>query len=72
MTASGEKTTLKARGRHDHCVVPRAVPIVEAMAAMVILDLLLIAESEHLRLAIPFIRSMMIFWQNTLTVRSRK
>ena len=49
ITASGEKTTLQARGRHDPCVVPRAVPIVEAMAAMVVLDLLLIAESEHLR-----------------------
>ena len=31
-------TTLKARGRHDPCVLPRAVPIVESMAAMVILD----------------------------------
>ncbi|MBO5863042.1 MAG: chorismate synthase, partial [Paludibacteraceae bacterium] len=28
----------KAKGRHDPCVLPRAVPIVEAMAAMVILD----------------------------------
>lgn len=35
-------TTLKARGRHDPCVVPRAVPIVEAMAAMVVLDALLL------------------------------
>lgn len=34
----GEAVTLKARGRHDACVLPRAVPIVEAMAAMVILD----------------------------------
>lgn len=34
----GNPTTLKARGRHDPCVLPRAVPIVEAMAAMVILD----------------------------------
>lgn len=31
-------TTLKAKGRHDPCVLPRAVPIVESMAAMVILD----------------------------------
>ncbi len=38
VTDQGEPTTLKARGRHDPCVVPRAVPIVEAMAAMVILD----------------------------------
>ena len=35
---NGQRTTLKARGRHDPCVLPRAVPIVEAMAAMVILD----------------------------------
>jgi len=34
----GEETNLKARGRHDACVLPRAVPIVEAMAAMTILD----------------------------------
>lgn len=34
----GHATLLKARGRHDPCVLPRAVPIVEAMAAMVILD----------------------------------
>jgi chorismate synthase len=34
----GNTTTLKARGRHDPCVLPRAVPIVESMAAMVILD----------------------------------
>ncbi len=38
VTDQGEPTTLKARGRHDPCVLPRAVPIVEAMAAMVVLD----------------------------------
>lgn len=38
----GQKTTLQARGRHDPCVLPRAVPIVEAMAAMTILDYLLL------------------------------
>ncbi|SET21701.1 chorismate synthase [Prevotella sp. kh1p2] len=35
---AGNATTLTARGRHDPCVLPRAVPIVEAMAALVILD----------------------------------
>lgn len=40
----GNDTILKARGRHDPCVLPRAVPIVEAMAAMTILDFLLLAE----------------------------
>ena len=33
-----ENTTLKGRGRHDPCVLPRAVPIVEAMAALVLVD----------------------------------
>ena len=37
----GEATTVKARGRHDACVLPRAVPIVEAMAAMTIMDYVL-------------------------------
>ncbi len=34
----GSETLVKARGRHDPCVVPRAVPVVEAMAALVLLD----------------------------------
>lgn len=34
----GNKVIIKGKGRHDPCVVPRAVPIVEAMAALVILD----------------------------------
>lgn len=38
---NGQATTVNARGRHDPCVVPRAVPIVEAMAAITILDALL-------------------------------
>ena len=33
-----KNTTLKGRGRHDPCVLPRAVPIVEAMTALVLLD----------------------------------
>jgi len=37
----GRQTTLVAAGRHDPCVVPRAVPIVESMAALVIGDMLL-------------------------------
>lgn len=36
--AQGRNTTLKARGRHDPCVLPRAVPIVEAMTALVLID----------------------------------
>jgi chorismate synthase len=37
----GKNVEVEGRGRHDVCVVPRAVPVVEAMAAMVVLDLLL-------------------------------
>ena len=46
VTSSGEETTLLAHGRHDPCVVPRAVPVVEAMAALVILDAYLIDRSR--------------------------
>ena len=42
----GNETTLTARGRHDPCVLPRAVPVVEAMAAMTILDLFLSAKRQ--------------------------
>ena len=38
VTAASEETTLAARGRHDPCVLPRAVPMVEAMAALVLCD----------------------------------
>lgn len=38
---AGEEVTVSGKGRHDPCVVPRAVPIVEAMAALVIADFLL-------------------------------
>jgi chorismate synthase len=34
----GNSTLLKPRGRHDPCVLPRAVPIVEAMMALVLAD----------------------------------
>mgnify|MGYP000288442389 CR=1 FL=1 len=44
----GIDTTLKARGRHDPCVLPRAVPIVEAMAAMTILDYYLLDRMTQL------------------------
>lgn len=43
---AGEDTVLKAKGRHDPCVLPRAVPIVEAMAAMVLLDFALLDRAK--------------------------
>ena len=44
----GESTTVTGKGRHDPCVVPRAVPIVEAMAAMVMMDFYLRNQSSKL------------------------
>lgn len=44
----GNYTKLTVRGRHDPCVLPRAVPIVEAMAAMTILDAVLLNKSSKL------------------------
>ncbi len=38
LNEKGEKVVVSGKGRHDPCVVPRAVPIVEAMAAIVLLD----------------------------------
>ena len=37
----GEPVTVEVRGRHDPCIVPRAIPVLEAMAALVIADCLL-------------------------------
>ncbi|TFK30656.1 chorismate synthase [Coprinopsis marcescibilis] len=42
----GTPGTLAARGRHDPCVVPRAVPIVEAMASLVVMDQLLMQDAR--------------------------
>lgn len=44
----GNPTKLTARGRHDPCVLPRAVPIVEAMAAMTILDYYLLSKTVRM------------------------
>jgi len=38
MNTEGEAVTIKGKGRHDPCVVPRAVVIVEAMTALVLAD----------------------------------
>ena len=40
--SEGNAVTIEPRGRHDSCVVPRAIPVVEAMAAIVVLDNVLI------------------------------
>lgn len=46
----GEAVTFKAQGRHDPCVLPRAVPVVEAMAAMTVLDFYLLNRTVTLGL----------------------
>ena len=46
--ADGNPVTWKGRGRHDPCVVPRAVPVVEAMAAIVMLDALLLNRAARI------------------------
>jgi chorismate synthase len=43
---AGEAITISASGRHDPCVLPRAVPIVEAMCALVLADHLLMAKAS--------------------------
>jgi chorismate synthase len=45
---AGNETTVSGKGRHDPCVVPRAVPIVEAMAALVVADFILRARCSRL------------------------
>lgn len=44
----GEEIILEGKGRHDPCVLPRAVPIVESMAALVLVDFLLLARCNRL------------------------
>lgn len=44
----GNETEMQGKGRHDPCVVPRAVPIVEAMAALVLADFLLINKGSKI------------------------
>ena len=51
INTSGEETSVAGKGRHDPCVVPRAVPIVEAMAALTLADHLLRQEAyKHLKI----------------------
>ena len=45
---TGNEIVLSARGRHDPCVLPRAVPIVEAMMALVLVDHLLRQNAKNL------------------------
>ena len=46
INSKGEKVDMQGKGRHDHCVVPRAVPIVEAMTAIVLADFSLLKRTN--------------------------
>ncbi|MGA0212733.1 MAG: chorismate synthase, partial [Flavobacteriaceae bacterium] len=48
LTHEGELVEMQGKGRHDPCVVPRAVPIVEAMAAIVLADFTLLKRADKL------------------------
>lgn len=48
INAQGETVEMQGKGRHDPCVVPRAVPIVEAMAALVLADFMLQNQSSKI------------------------
>ena len=48
INSEGEAVTVKGKGRHDACVVPRAVPIVEAMAALTVADHFLLNRSSRI------------------------
>lgn len=48
INSSGETVAMQGKGRHDPCVVPRAVPIVEAMAALVLADFQLLKRTNKI------------------------
>jgi chorismate synthase len=62
INAAGEATTLSAKGRHDPCVLPRAVPMVEAMVSLVLADHLLRQQGAMQPLVISTSPS---FWPET-------
>jgi chorismate synthase len=48
INSKGEAVEIMGKGRHDPCVLPRAVPVVEAMAALVLVDHLLRMKSVRM------------------------
>lgn len=64
-----EEGVLEAKGRHDPCVVPRAVPIVEAMAALVVLDALMAqAARDGTRSLLPPLKGVAVETEGVETV----
>ena len=66
VTVAGENTELAARGRHDPCVLPRAVPMVEAMAALVLCDHAPASARAGLLAAVVSMQHGSPFWQMLL------
>ena len=46
MTRDGKEVELRGKGRHDPCVLPRAVPMVEAMVALTLVDALMMQQAQ--------------------------
>ena len=46
MTRDGQEVELRGKGRHDPCVLPRAVPMVEAMVALTLVDHLMMQQAQ--------------------------
>lgn len=66
-TYDGLKGSLAAKGRHDPCVVPRAVPIVEAMAALVVIDQLLVQLArQESRKGLPMLKNVVATAETTV------
>jgi chorismate synthase len=68
-----EEGVLEAKGRHDPCVVPRAVPIVEAMASLVLLDALMAqAARDGVRSLLPPLRGVTLEAKAVETVEEKE
>ena len=55
---TGANCTLEAKGRHDPCVVPRAIPIMETMVALVLADMCLMQEARKNTVPVPIQRAL--------------
>ncbi len=62
VTVKGEPTTIQTHGRHDPCIVPRAVPVLEAMAALAIADALLCQAAVEKRRCSPAESAEFMSW----------
>jgi chorismate synthase len=68
-----EEGVLEAKGRHDPCVVPRAVPIVEAMAALVVLDALMAQTArDGVRSLLPPLKRVTVEAKGVETAEEKK